>query len=141
MKYILLLFFLFVIYGDAPTTETADLKIVVTNINTLKGTIELGVFNNQKTFLRKGEEYKTFSQKVTNDSLVFFLHDFKKDNYAISLYHDVNSDNECNLGFLGIPVEPYGFSRNFRPKLSKPSFNDCKINANHDISIFIKLID
>lgn len=141
MKYLFLLLLSVFGLGPPAETETADLKIVVTNINAKQGTIELGVFNKPKTFLKKGKEYKTYSQKVTNDTVVFVLKGLKKDHYAISLYHDVNSDNECNLNFLGIPVEPYGFSRNFKPKLSKPSFNDCKIDVNQDIAIAIKLLD
>jgi uncharacterized protein (DUF2141 family) len=140
MRYLLLLILSFFGLGSADT-ETVDLKIVVTNINTLKGTIEMGVFNNPKTFLKQGKEYKVYSQKVSSDSVIFLLKGYKKDDYAISLYHDVNSDNECNLNFFGIPVEPYGFSRNFRPKLSKPSFNDCKITAYQDMSVNISLID
>ena len=137
----LLLLLLFVISADSPQPETFDLKIVVTNINKLAGNIEMGVFNNQKSFLKKGREYKTYSQKVTNDTMVFLLNDIIKDNYAISIYHDINSDKECNLNFLGIPKEPYGFSRNYKPIISKPSFDDCKINVSQDISIVIELLD
>ncbi len=140
MKYLFLL--LLSVFGLGPAEEeTADIQIVVTNINTLKGSVEVGVFNKPKWFLRKGKEYKTYSQKVTSDTMVIVLKGLKKDDYAISLYHDVNSDSECNLNFLGIPVEPYGFSRNFKPKLSKPSFNDCKINTSQKMPIFIGLLD
>ena len=141
MNFILLLFFFYSIYGNSPQTETFDLTIMVTNINTLEGSIEMGVFNNSKAFLHKGKEYKTYTRKVTNDTIIFILKDYKKDNYAISIFHDINSDHECNLGFLGIPKEPYGFSKNFRPKLSKPSFDDCKINVYQDMLISIGLID
>ena len=140
MKHLFLL--LLSVFGLGPLeTETADVQLMVTNINTLKGSIEVGVFNKPKTFLRKGKEYKTYSQKVTNDTMVFQLKGLKKDDYAISIYHDVNSDSECNLNFLGIPIEPYGFSRNFKPKLSKPSFNDCKINTSQEMPIIIGLLD
>lgn len=135
------LLLLCVALGASHPTETVDLEIVVTNISTIKGSIELGIFNKQKGFLEKGEQYKSYTQKVTNDTVVFLLKGYKKDNYAISLYHDVNSDNECNLNFLGIPKEPYAFSNNFRPKLSKPSFKDCMFTADKNMPIYIRLID
>ena len=141
MKLILLLLLFGLVWGDFQKIETVDLEIMVTNINTLEGTIEMGIFNTPKTFLRKGKEYKTYSQKATNDTIIFFLHGLIKDNYAVSIYHDTNSDKECNLSFFGIPKEPYGFSRNYKPILSKPSFDDCKINAYQDMSIVIKLLD
>lgn len=89
-----------------------DLKIVVTNINTLEGSIELEIFNKPKSFLKKGKEYKFYSQKVSSDTMIFLLTGLKKDNYAISIYHDINSDNKCNMNFFGISLEPYGFSKN-----------------------------
>ena len=89
----------------------------------------------------KGKEYRTGSKVVTNDTIVFVLKDLTQDDYAISLYQDINSDKKCNLNFIGIPVEPYGFSNNFKPKFSKPSFNDCKIEMNNNKSIMIKLLD
>lgn len=128
-------------YGKAEPKETVDLKIIITNIQALKGNIQLGVFNNPKTFLEKGKAYKSFSRKVTNDSLVIEFKDVEKNSYAISVYQDKNLDDKCNLNFLGIPTEPYGFSKNFKPKFSKPTFDDCKINAQQNMSIIIKLID
>ena len=140
MRFIFLLL-LSIICSASQQTETVDLKILVTNIHTQKGTIEVGVFNNPKSFLKKGSEYKTYSQIVNKDTMIFLLNGFEKNNYAISIYHDINSDNECNLGFLGIPIEPYGFSKNFKPKFSKPSFDNCKINAYQNMPIIIGLIN
>jgi len=140
MKYFFLV--LLSVFSLRPVdTQLVDLKIVVTNINVLEGSIELGIFNTPKSFLKKGKEYKLYTQKVSSDTLIFLLTGLKKDDYAISLYHDINSDSKCNLNFLGIPLEPYGFSRNFKPKFSKPSFNDCKINASQNKPITIELID
>lgn len=141
LKFVFLPLLLSIILGDTPYTDTFDLEIVVTNINTLEGTIELGVFNNTKTFLQEGKEYKTYSKRVISDTIVFLLNDFKKDDYAFSIYHDLNSDKECNLSFFGIPKEPFGFSKNFRPRLSRPSFKDCEINVYQDTTIVIRLID
>ena len=130
-----------VIYGDTNYTEIFNLQVIITNINTLKGTIEIGVFNNSKYFLEEGKEYNTYSIEVTSDTAFILLKDFKKDNYAFAIYHDINSDKKCNLSFFGIPKEPYAFSNNYRPILSKPSFNDCKINLYQDMSIVIDLLD
>lgn len=141
MKIIFLFLLLSIIYGDTSYTETFDLKITVTNINTLKGTIEIGAFNNSKCFLQEGKEYNTYSIEATSETVFILLRNIKKDNYAFAIYHDINSDKKCNLSFFGIPKEPYAFSKNYRPIFSKPSFNDCKINLYQDMSIFINLLD
>ena len=138
---IIFLLFLGLIYGNPKPAETVDLKIVITNIHTIKGSMKMGIFNNPKTFLEKGQAYKNYTEKVTNNSVTFTINGVPKDNYAISVYHDKNSDNKCNLNFFGIPIEPYGFSKNFKPKLSKPDFDDCRIDVQQNMSITIKLID
>jgi len=126
---------------SAHQTEMIDITVTVTNINTMSGNIHVGLFNTSKHFLIEGKEYQTASKKVEDDSIVIVLNDIPKGNYAISLYHDINADKECNLNFFGAPVEPFGFSNNYRPIISKPSFDDCKINANRDLEVWIKLID
>ena len=138
MNYMLFLVIIFI--SSFQNTEKSDLKITVTNIKSLKGNIEIGIFNNAKSFPEKGKEYRTYSKSVTKDSTVFILQDLIKGDYAIAIYHDINSDKKCNLNFMGIPIEPYGFSNNFKPRLSKPSFNNCKIKVDKDSAIMIKLI-
>ncbi|WP_026063317.1 DUF2141 domain-containing protein [Pedobacter arcticus] len=127
------------IYAQNPNTH--DLKITVTNIKKLKGNIKLGIFNTENSFLIAGKEYKSVSKKVTDNEVILTLTDLPKGAYAISLFQDVNTDNTCNLNFLGIPIEPYAFSNNFKPKFSKPKFNDCDIYLAKDQAISIKLIN
>ena len=140
MKFIILfLLTFFSAYPQQP--ELIDLRITITNIEVVKGNIKIKVFNNPESFPRKGKPYKSYSEKVSDKVVSVVLKDLKKGKYAISLYHDVNSDNECNMNFLGMPTESFGFSKNFKPKLSAPSFEDCYINANQDMSIKIELIN
>ncbi len=136
-----LMFILINVFSFFNTADKVELKITVTNIKAQKGTVEIGVFNNSKSFLKKGEAYKSYVKAVTNDSVVFMLKDLPKGDYAVSLFHDVNGDKKCNFNFIGIPLEPYGFSNNIKPKLSKPSFNDCKLVLKANTTTTIKLID
>ncbi len=45
--------------------------------------------------------------------------------YAIAFGHDENSNGRVDQGFLGIPLEGYGFSNDVRPVLSAPGFEPC----------------
>jgi len=140
MKLLILLCLIsFSVYSQRP--ELIDLKVTITNINDIKGNMIIKLFNNPDSFPRKGKPYKVYSEKVTTNIVSVVLMDLRKGEYAISIYHDENADDECNMNFLGIPTESFGFSRNFRPKLSGPTFEDCYIDANQDVSINIELID
>ena len=123
-----------------PRKKRCDIEVLVTNISLYQGSIKLAVFNEPEVFLEKNKSFKKYSKKVKNDTLLIRLKNIPKGKYAISLYHDINSDGECNLNFIGIPSEPYGFSNNFKPLLRKPSFSDCLFSAQEDTSICIALI-
>ncbi len=48
--------------------------------------------------------------------------------YAVVIHHDENNDNVFQKNAFGIPEEGYGFSNDVHPKLSAPSFGDCKFH-------------
>lgn len=140
MNYIYLLFFSTLLSFYQPA-ETHDLKVILTNVKTLKGNIKFGIFNSSKTFLNKGEEVVAYSKKVSSHTVTFYLKDLQEGDYAISIYHDINMDNKCNLSWLFRPVEPYAFSNNVRLKLFKPTFDDCKFSLDRDKTLRIRLGD
>ena len=46
--------------------------------------------------------------------------------YAISAYHDANSNAELDTGLFGIPTEDYGFSNNARASFGAPDYADAE---------------
>lgn len=110
------------------SNNNPELTINISNVKTMKGELIIGVFDNEKTFLKDGAELKNFTINVDETTETIVIKNLPKGEYAVSLYHDENSDNECNLNFLGIPKEGYGFSNNIKPKFSAPSYSDCKFS-------------
>ena len=47
--------------------------------------------------------------------------------YALVVYLDENNDGRLNRNFVGKPKEPFIFSNNIKPKLSKPSFEQTRV--------------
>ena len=45
--------------------------------------------------------------------------------YAAVCYHDENSNGKFDRSIIGMPKEGYCFSKNFKPTLSAPKFEDC----------------
>ena len=45
------------------------------------------------------------------------------------VFHDANANGRLDLGFVGIPIEGYGFSNNVRPVLRAPSFESVAFQA------------
>ena len=121
--------------------ETVNLKIVITNINTIQGNMVLGLFNNSNSFLTKGEEFRAVTEKVTDNTMIIRFNNIPKGVYAFSMFHDMNSDGKCNLSMLARPVEPIGFSNNIKLKFFKPSYESCKFNLHVDRVLTTKLTD
>ena len=122
-------------------SNNPQLIIKISNIDKIKGEIKVGVFDNDTHFLKEGHAIKNYSIKVENNTAILTIKDLPKGEYAISMYHDQNSDNECNRNFIGIPKEPYAFSNNIKPKMSAPKYKDCKFTFTENKTLNINLIN
>ena len=61
--------------------------------------------------------------------------------YAISIFHDVNDNEELDANFIGIPKEPYGFSNNPKSSFGPPGFDAAAFEFEKDgfeIEIILK---
>lgn len=134
LSYVLILSSLF-------ATDNPKLTLHIQNIESIKGQIIIGVFNTDKDFLEDNVAIKNYTIDIDSANETLVITDLPKGDYAISLYHDENSDNQCNRNFLGIPKEAYGFSNNVKPKFSAPSYEECKFLLNEDMEMKIKLIN
>lgn len=123
------------------SSENPQLTIKISNIEKIKGEIKIGVFNKETNFLKESGTIKNYSIKVDKNSAIITITDLPKGEYAITMYHDENSDNECNRNFMGIPKEGYGFSNNFKPKFGPPKYKDCKFILSDDKTLNIKMIN
>lgn len=57
------------------------------------------------------------------------LADLKPGDYSFVAYFDENGDGKLNRSAIGRPKEPYIFSKNVKPKLRKPTFDETKVSV------------
>ena len=122
-------------------SENPKLVLKISNIQKMQGDIKIGIFKSDSSFLKEDLALKNYSIKVIKNTAFITITDLPKGEYAISMFHDENSDNKMNTNFIGIPKEPYGFSNNVIPKMSAPKYKECKFNFSDDKTLEIKLID
>ncbi len=68
--------------------------------------------------------------------------DVPEGSYAVSIGHDLNGNKRVDTNFIGIPTEQWGVSRNARPSLRAPRFEEAvfKVDAGAgDVAIDIKV--
>jgi len=122
-------------------SQTYNVGLTVTGIESVEGTINIGLFNDEDNFPKSGGEIQVYTIQVNGLEESIVMDKLTAGDYAISLYHDRNADKVCNRNFIGIPKEDYGFSNNFRPLFRVPRFEDCFFTVKSDTSIIIRLIN
>lgn len=103
------------------TGQTADLRINVVGLRSAQGEVHFGLFNQSAEF-PKGERLAGTKVKATSETVTAVFTAVQPGTYAVSLYHDENSNGRFDKGFLGLPLEGYGFSNDARPGFGPPSF-------------------
>jgi len=122
-------------------SQNAQLEIEISGISEIKGKIQIAIFNESVLFPEKGKAYGVEYFDVNAQVMQVLIADLPYNGYGIVLFHDLNSDKVCNLNFMGIPKESYGFSNNVKPMLKAPSFESTKVNLNTNKKINIQLLD
>jgi len=119
--------------------QKLPVTIKLSNIKDPKGIIYIGLYTSQNDFPSFGKQ--AFACKAIpngKDTLTVIMPNIPTGEYAIAVYQDLNQNGKLDNNLFGIPKEPYAFSRNVHPKLSKPGFEDCKVTiapAHQPISI------
>ncbi|MCG8453179.1 MAG: DUF2141 domain-containing protein [Spirochaetales bacterium] len=103
--------------------SAAELKFRITGIDVNRGgTILAGLYASEDTYPKPGYEVAGLVLPVQGDQIVASFEDLPPGNYVIGLLHDEDQDLAMDYGFLGIPLEGYGFSGTKNAPLFPPQF-------------------
>lgn len=138
MKYIILICVL--VIGKAGYPQTVKLSVTVNHLKVTNGVVFISLYNEEESFPIDGKEFRKVTVRPLSLSVSYTYTNLQPGEYAVAVFHDQNADGICNLGLFGVPKEGFGFSRNFKPKLSAPDFIDCSLVVDKDMSIVIDLI-
>lgn len=104
------------------------LHVEITNLKSSVGKVQVGLFDNEKDFLKKVFVGQTVSLNGTSVEVVF--KNIPEGEYAISVIHDENENGELDSNFLGIPKEGFGFGNDAMGTFGPPSFDKAKVKIN-----------
>lgn len=118
----------------APAAATAELVIHVGNVSPGGGIMRLGVYD-AAGYPHDKDPVASADVPATQGETVITLKGLAPGAYAIEAYQDVNANDKMDKSWIGLPLEPYGFSRNARPVLSKPDFDRVRFTlaAGHNV--------
>lgn len=111
--------------GAPRAAETATLTIRVENVLPAGGILRLGLYDAARYPDDASKPVASADVPAVADVTVITLH-APPGIYAIQTFQDVNGNDKMDTSWLGLPLEPFGFSRDARPFLSKPGFDEVK---------------
>jgi len=107
----------------AASSYAADVTVTIDGIKNNDGKIVAGLFDNPATFPR-GKVVTGQMTPAIKGAVTVIFKDVAAGRYAISAYHDVNGNGRLDANMMGIPSEPYGFSRDALGQMGPPKFED-----------------
>jgi len=124
-----------------PYTASNSLNININGAeNKENSKLFIAIYRPSDPFPEFGKGWKNEIHQVKGSSQVISL-DLPNGMYALAVFQDINNNNKLDKNVFGYPTEPFGFSRNFRPILGKPDFNDCSFTYSGDkTTMTIRLI-
>ncbi|PHN01109.1 DUF2141 domain-containing protein [Flavilitoribacter nigricans] len=122
--YFLLLLPLYYLSASNGEPEKGVLYLKVRNVQHAQGTIWVGVYDSEENFLIK-EKAVLKGYDVDHTGTVNIPVDHVKFGpCAVAIMHDVNGNGTMDRNWLGIPTEPYAFSKKPRSKWRLPRFQE-----------------
>jgi uncharacterized protein (DUF2141 family) len=120
-------------FNIVTASHASELVLIIDGFQSDDGYAMVALVNSQKTFIaRKGgpDPYKAARIKIKNGNAKSIFKSLPHDEYAIKVFHDENNNQNLDTGFLGIPLEDYGFSNNAKGAFGPPSYDAAKFIIN-----------
>lgn len=103
------------------------LVLTVKNIKKSEGDIRIFIWNNKDDFINEDKKpYKSICVPAKKGEVVVNINDFNSCEFAVFVHHDIYKKGAFERNFLGIPKDPYAFSRGVG-KLKKPIYDEAVI--------------
>src|SRR6188768_4134132 len=112
----------------APAAHALDLTVEVLNTRSDKGTVAGAVYG-EAVWLR---EPLHSSRQPTAAKTVLVYRNLAAGRYGLAVYQDENGNGKLDYNLIGMPTEPYGFSRNAGGHMGAPSFADAALDLQVD---------
>lgn len=117
--------------AQAQPAPSAQLTIRIENLSPAGGMLRLGLYDRAHYPDDNSKPVAAADVKAIGTEMTVVLHGIAPGRYAIETFQDINADGEMDMTWLGLPKEPFGFSRDVRPRLRKPSFDQVAFTLAH----------
>lgn len=127
LRYLFLTISTVLLFGmSAPATGVMELS--VDDVQHNYGTLWIGIYDSEEAFLDRNQaELRAVKVRDLKDKTVY-LNNLSYGEYAVAVFHDLNDNGEMDFNWMGVPKEPFAFSRPVASKWRVPKFSEVKIS-------------
>lgn len=105
---------------------TGDLFIKVDNIEAVKGTLFVAIYQGEENFLDESKAILISAKVEKGGSQEIKVPAFPFGEYAFAIFHDLNNNRKLDTNLVGIPNEPFAFSGIPESRFRKPFYAEVK---------------
>jgi uncharacterized protein (DUF2141 family) len=113
-------------------SQSYTLTVNITHLKNNEGVVMIKLMDANENIV-KGLEGKIIDEKCTVK-----IDNLAAGSYALSFFHDANSNGKLDMKSYGPPAEGYGFSNNAHGFMGPPKFKDQLFDINSDLTITLK---
>lgn len=99
----------------------AELRVEIKNVDPSDGRVYFALFDSAATYDTFEIHARARSAKESDAPHAVFS-ELAAGEYAVAVFQDTNNNRRLDMNAKGIPLEPYGFSRNAVASRGRPEF-------------------
>ena len=123
-------------HAQEPVAATgATLVIHIQDVSPRGGMLRLGLYDEARYPDDDAVPVASADVRAETGETIITLNNVPPGIYAIETFQDINSNNKMDTSWIGLPQEPFGFSRDAQPHLSKPGFAKVKFEVAQGMNV------
>lgn len=113
--------------------QFGDIQVNINGLKKANGQLLVSLYSEEKTFQTK-DYYQSKTIKIpSTETIKVIFEKIPYGLYAISTYHDANSNGKLDTNIFGIPSEHFGASNDAPAKGGPPKYKDAKFRLEQDM--------
>ncbi|MBA2590477.1 MAG: DUF2141 domain-containing protein [Alphaproteobacteria bacterium] len=121
--------------AQEPGGHCATVVIHIQDVSPRGGMVRLGLYDEARYPDDDAVPVASADVRAETGETVITLNNVPPGIYAIETFQDINSNNKMDTSWIGLPQEPFGFSRDAQPHLSKPGFAKVKFEVAQGMNV------
>lgn len=110
---------------------TGTLTVAISNFKSNLGQVSVTLYDKEEAFPKYPERaVRIVYGKINDKKSIVFFENLPAGEYAVSVFHDENSNKKMDSNFFGIPKEGVGASNNAKGHFGPPKYKDAKFVFN-----------